>query len=86
VAVAFGVAIAATVLVQQLPSSATEGGLAGAVPTAGLMAFHSAIGVMLILATLGVVFALQVPERPGTARAQPAPSAAAAVTGSATAD
>ena len=47
VAVAIGVAVAATVLIAQLPSSvASAGGLAGAPPAAGMLAFHAAMAAI----------------------------------------
>lgn len=65
VALAVGVAVAATVLISQLPSSAaTVGGLAGVPPDLGVQAFHNAVAVMLVLAVLGVLFAYQVRDRP----------------------
>ncbi len=68
VAVAFGVAVAASVLISQLPgSTGAAGGLSGVAPPTGLAAFHAAIAVQLGFAALAVFFATQVRDRPPAA-------------------
>jgi EmrB/QacA subfamily drug resistance transporter len=69
VAVALGVAIAATVLISQMPSAAAAaaGGLAGIDPNVGIAAFHDSVAVMLVTAVLAVFFAYQVRDRPPAA-------------------
>jgi EmrB/QacA subfamily drug resistance transporter len=63
-AVAFGTALAATVLIAQLPATqSAAGGLAGVAPDAGLRAFHASISALLIVAALAVFFAYQVRDR-----------------------
>jgi EmrB/QacA subfamily drug resistance transporter len=72
IAVAVGVAVAATVLISQLPdANAAVGGLAGVPPEEGLQAFHTTVAVLLIMAAMAVVFAFQVRERPTAAQPQP---------------
>jgi EmrB/QacA subfamily drug resistance transporter len=70
-AVALGVAVAATVLIAALPGSSADGaaGLAGVSPAAGLFAFHATVAALAVLGALAVVFAYQVQER----QAQPVP-------------
>jgi EmrB/QacA subfamily drug resistance transporter len=58
VAVALGVAVAASVLIVQLPGS--DQGLAGVPPELGLAAFHTAIAVLVVMASVAVFFAYQV--------------------------
>ena len=71
IAVAVGVAVAATVLISQLPSTnAAAGGLAGVPPEEGLAAFHDAVAVLLIMAASAVFFAFQVQDRPSTVQAR----------------
>jgi EmrB/QacA subfamily drug resistance transporter len=65
VAVATGVAIAASVLIALIPSS-SGAGLAGVPPEIGLEAFHAALAVMLVMAGLAVFFAWQVSDQPAT--------------------
>ena len=65
-----GVAVAATVLISQLPNAdAAVGGLAGVPPAEGLAAFHDAVAVLLLMAAGAVFFAFQVQERPAAAGA-----------------
>jgi sugar phosphate permease len=62
-AVALGVAVAATVLIAALPDSAgAAGGLAGVPPDLGLAAFHSSAAVLMVMGALAVFFAWQVRE------------------------
>jgi MFS family permease len=71
IAVAVGTAVSASVLISQLPNAdAAVGGLAGVPPEDGLRAFHTAVAVLLIMAALAVVFAMQVRERPTAAQPQ----------------
>jgi hypothetical protein len=70
-AVALGVAVAASVLIAALPSSDSAGGLAGVPVDLGLQAFHWTIAVLAVLGGLGVFFAYQVQD--------PRPKAAPAV-------
>ncbi len=68
VAVAFGTAVAATVLIATVGNTGSAGGLAGVPPDLGLTAFHDTAGVLLIMSALAVFFAFQVQERvPATA-------------------
>jgi predicted benzoate:H+ symporter BenE len=60
VAVALGVAIAATALITRLPSASASAGLAGVDPTLGIEAFHDAVAIMLVTSVLAVFFAYQV--------------------------
>lgn len=68
-AVALGVAVAATVLIASLPGAdAAAGGLAGVPPELGLRAFHMTIGLLAVLGGLAVFFAYQVQDpRPAPA-------------------
>jgi EmrB/QacA subfamily drug resistance transporter len=60
-AVAMGVAVAASVLIASLPGSAGgAGGLAGVPADFGLRAFHTTIAVLAVLGGLAVYFASQV--------------------------
>jgi EmrB/QacA subfamily drug resistance transporter len=70
-AVALGVAIAASVLIASLPVSATAaGGLAGVPAELGMRAFHVTIGVLAVLGALAVFFAYRVRDpRPTIATA-----------------
>jgi EmrB/QacA subfamily drug resistance transporter len=71
IAVAVGVAVAATVLISQMPdANVAAGGLAGVPPEEGLAAFHDAVSVLLVMAALAVFFAFQVQERPSPLKAQ----------------
>jgi EmrB/QacA subfamily drug resistance transporter len=71
IAVAVGVAVAASVLISQMPdTNAAQGGLAGVPPEEGLQAFHAAVAVLLIMAAGAVFFAFQVQGRPVATRPQ----------------
>jgi hypothetical protein len=72
-AVALGVAIAATVLIASLPGSdAAVGGLAGVSPELGMRAFHTTILALAVLGALAVFFAYQVRDpRPAAAPVEP---------------
>jgi hypothetical protein len=64
VAIAFGTAVAATVLIAVLGSgNAGEGGLAGVSPGLGISAFHDTVAVLLVMSALAVFFAWQVQDR-----------------------
>jgi MFS family permease len=72
VAIAFGTAVAATVLISQVPSAgAATGGLAGVPPAEGVAAFHDTVAVLLVMAALAVFFASRVPERPSARLSKP---------------
>ena len=69
VAVAFGTAVAATVLIATVGNSGSGGGLAGVPSDLGLTAFHDTVGVLLAMSALAVFFAFQVRDRAATAPA-----------------
>lgn len=72
-AVALGVAIAATVLIAALPGSSSAGGLAGVPPELGLQAFHYSVAALLITAAVAVFFAWQVQDPRPAVTAAPHP-------------
>jgi EmrB/QacA subfamily drug resistance transporter len=59
-AVALGVAIAATVLIASVPGAGATAGLAGVAADAGLRAFHTTITALAILGALAAFFAFRV--------------------------